>query len=160
MKYTIAKFYRVTGHSTQKRGISPDIPFKSFFDHFEIGESRLDNVLAWDKIPAQKIVNNGVNIKGQIPKLMESSSTRLKSSEAYQKLITDIDKYGKIVNEKFLSLNKEKRLKKRKEDEYWSKRVNEVVYSYRVDSKDKDKKEDLYLSETLNIVGDLFSISK
>jgi carboxyl-terminal processing protease len=50
LKLTISKFYRVSGGSTQHRGIIPDISFPSMFDSDEIGESHLDGALPWDQI--------------------------------------------------------------------------------------------------------------
>ena len=50
LKITESKFYRVSGESTQHRGVIPDITYPSLFDPEEIGESALDNALAWDQI--------------------------------------------------------------------------------------------------------------
>ncbi len=50
LKITESKFYRISGESTQHRGVLPDILFPSLFDPTEIGESALDNALAWDQI--------------------------------------------------------------------------------------------------------------
>lgn len=50
LKVTESKFYRISGDSTQNRGVLPDIQFPSLFDDDEIGESSLDNALAWDQI--------------------------------------------------------------------------------------------------------------
>ncbi|MDG1474522.1 MAG: carboxy terminal-processing peptidase, partial [Porticoccaceae bacterium] len=50
LKLTISKFYRVSGDSTQHRGILPDIAFPSLHDIDEIGESLQDYALPWDKI--------------------------------------------------------------------------------------------------------------
>lgn len=50
LKLTISKFYRVSGGSTQHRGIIPDIAYPSMFDSDEIGESHLDSALPWDQI--------------------------------------------------------------------------------------------------------------
>lgn len=50
LKLTISKFYRVSGGSTQHRGIIPDISYPSMFDSDEIGESHLDSALPWDQI--------------------------------------------------------------------------------------------------------------
>ena len=54
LKITESKFYRISGDSTQHRGVIPDIDFPSLFDFDQIGESALDNALSWDQIaPAQ-----------------------------------------------------------------------------------------------------------
>lgn len=50
LKLTVSKFYRVSGASTQHRGIIPDISYPSMFDSDEIGESHLDSALPWDQI--------------------------------------------------------------------------------------------------------------
>lgn len=50
LKVTESKFYRISGDSTQHRGVIPDIEFPSLFDHEEIGESALDYALDWDQI--------------------------------------------------------------------------------------------------------------
>ncbi|MCK0753128.1 carboxy terminal-processing peptidase [Chromohalobacter japonicus] len=50
IKLTRAKFYRITGESTQLRGVEPDITFPSLIGMDEIGESALDNALPWDKV--------------------------------------------------------------------------------------------------------------
>ena len=50
LKITESKFYRISGDSTQHRGVVPDVSFPSVFDTAEIGESSLDHALNWDKI--------------------------------------------------------------------------------------------------------------
>jgi len=50
LKYTVSKFYRVSGDSTQHRGILPDIALPAMFDTEEIGESHLETALPWDQI--------------------------------------------------------------------------------------------------------------
>ena len=50
LKITESKFYRISGDSTQHRGVMPDILYPSLFDPSEIGESALDNALPWDQI--------------------------------------------------------------------------------------------------------------
>ncbi len=50
LKITQAKFYRVSGESTQHKGVVPDITFPSLFDTDKVGESALDKPLPWDKI--------------------------------------------------------------------------------------------------------------
>ncbi|MGR0278562.1 carboxy terminal-processing peptidase [Marinomonas dokdonensis] len=50
LKITQAKFYRVSGETTQHKGVVPDIIFPSVFDTEKVGESSLDRPLPWDKI--------------------------------------------------------------------------------------------------------------
>lgn len=50
LKITAAKFYRVSGQSTQHQGIIPDIEFPEIYDPERIGESSLDDAMPWDMI--------------------------------------------------------------------------------------------------------------
>ena len=50
LKLTIAKFYRVTGESTQRLGVSPDISLPSPVSDDEVGEIAAPNALPWDAI--------------------------------------------------------------------------------------------------------------
>lgn len=50
LKLTQAKFYRISGGSTQHKGVLPDIYFPTLYDPEVIGESALDNALAWDTV--------------------------------------------------------------------------------------------------------------
>lgn len=50
LKLTLAKFYRISGKSTQHKGVLPDIEFPSFYDGRDIGESTLPDALPWDTI--------------------------------------------------------------------------------------------------------------
>ena len=52
LKITESKFYRISGESTQHRGVVPDVAFPSLYDTEEIGESSLDHALNWDQINA------------------------------------------------------------------------------------------------------------
>jgi carboxyl-terminal processing protease len=50
LKITESKFYRISGDSTQHRGVEPDVEFPSIYDDNEIGESSLHHALNWDQI--------------------------------------------------------------------------------------------------------------
>ena len=50
LKLTAAKFYRVSGRSTQHRGILPDIEFPDIYNAEHIGESSLEGAMPWDQI--------------------------------------------------------------------------------------------------------------
>lgn len=52
LKLTESKFYRISGDSTQHRGIVPDLILPTLYDHDEIGESALPHALPWDRIAA------------------------------------------------------------------------------------------------------------
>lgn len=50
LKITQAKFYRISGQSTQHQGVIPDVEFPELYDNERIGESSLDDALPWDVI--------------------------------------------------------------------------------------------------------------
>ena len=55
LKITESKFYRVSGESTQHRGVVPDILFPNVYDQNKVGESSLDHALPWDTIAAMSL---------------------------------------------------------------------------------------------------------
>jgi carboxyl-terminal processing protease len=55
LKITESKFYRVSGESTQHRGVVPDILFPQVYDKEKVGESSLDHALAWDTISSMNL---------------------------------------------------------------------------------------------------------
>jgi carboxyl-terminal processing protease len=57
LKITESKFYRISGESTQHRGVVPDVQFPSIYDATEIGESALDHALRWDQISPVRHIN-------------------------------------------------------------------------------------------------------
>lgn len=50
LKLTVSKFYRVSGGSTQHKGVEPDIELPAIYDEEELGESSSKNALPWDSI--------------------------------------------------------------------------------------------------------------
>ncbi len=78
LKLTQSKFYRISGESTQHRGVLPDVAFPSLYDPKEVGESALDNALPWDRIkPVQHKIY--FDIQQVLPSLMAKHEERIKS---------------------------------------------------------------------------------
>lgn len=76
LKITEAKFYRISGDSTQHRGVIPDVILPSLLDPSEIGESSYDNALPWDRIhPAPH--QNYYNIKKYLPTIETDHQERM-----------------------------------------------------------------------------------
>ncbi|WP_062067626.1 carboxy terminal-processing peptidase [Cellvibrio sp. OA-2007] len=76
LKITEAKFYRISGDSTQHRGVIPDVTLPSLLDPDEIGESSYDNALPWDRIhPAPH--QNYYNIKKYLPTIETDHQERM-----------------------------------------------------------------------------------
>ena len=90
LKITESKFYRVSGGSTQHRGVVPDINYPSLFDPEKIGESALDNALAWDQIAPTRF-NRYNNYDSIIPTLASLHNTRAANNPDYQFLQDQVD---------------------------------------------------------------------
>ena len=108
LKMTVSKFYRVSGDSTQHRGILPDISFPSVHDLDEVGESHQDNALPWDsihRVPHQ----TKDELKAFIGPLTESHLERRKEDPDFASLIERIELSDKWAREISLSLNLEQR---------------------------------------------------
>ena len=116
VKLTIAKFYRITGGSTQNLGVTPDIQFPTAFDTHKIGESSEFAALPWDKIKPVKFQPFG-NIKPYLQKLKEEHLFRIKKNFEFQNLIASIKEYKNNRTNYKISLNKKIREKEKKQKE-------------------------------------------
>jgi carboxyl-terminal processing protease len=103
---TIGKFYRVTGESTQHRGVEPDIPLPSAISLDEVGESSLHYALPWDRIAAARFTP--VAPAGAMPTALaldKEEAVRGKQDPDFQWLVGSIDANEKLRQQKSLSLN-------------------------------------------------------
>ncbi|MGA0055147.1 MAG: carboxy terminal-processing peptidase, partial [Steroidobacteraceae bacterium] len=105
---TIGKFYRVTGESTQHRGVEPDVPLASPISLKDIGESSLDDALPWDRIQPAGFGQPG-QLTPSIAKLVTEESARQRRDPDYRWWLADIAAVEKIRGQKSLSLNIETR---------------------------------------------------
>ncbi len=116
LKLTIQKFYRVSGGSTQNRGVIPDIHLPSAGDLSETTESAQKDALPYDEIAPAAYVRDGRMVQ-RIPSLLESSDERTEISKEFEWIRDDLDRWQKQKSEKAVSLNLAKRLAERKADE-------------------------------------------
>jgi carboxyl-terminal processing protease len=167
IQYTIAKFYRINGGSTQHRGVLPDIAFPSAIDPADWGESKYENALPWDQIkPAN--YQQVAQLQPLFPILEKQYTARIKQNREFNYLLEDIAEYKKEKDDKTISLNIE--IRKAKRDVAKSKRlarVNERLAAMgkpAVTSLD-DLPEDLenldpFLDEAANITFDFVKLTK
>jgi len=105
---TIGKFYRVTGESTQHRGVEPDVTLASPISLDDIGESSLDDALPWDRIQAAGFGQPG-QLTPSIAKLVTEENARQRRDPDYRWWLADIAAVEKLRSQKSLSLNIETR---------------------------------------------------
>jgi len=105
---TIGKYYRVTGDSTQNRGVTPDITVPSPIDSHMVGESTRDTALPWDQIRSTRFTP-----RGQLDEAIELLSTehgrRRGSDPDFVYLLEDIEAIETQRSRKSVSLNLETR---------------------------------------------------
>jgi len=116
LKYTIQKFYRIAGGTTQKHGVTPDIILPSIYDYMELGEANLPRSLEPDSIdPASfEKVNH---VPSNLPELRKISKERIAMDKDCQYVLADIDRYKEIKQRKTISLNEEDRSVEKQEEE-------------------------------------------
>ncbi len=111
---TQQKFYRITGGSTQNRGVIPDIELPSLYDISEVGESSLEAALPWDKIkPAQ--FNTYRDFSLQIPKLKALHDKRISQDPDFIHLTETNHLIETRRHQKEISLNENKRRAEKKQ---------------------------------------------
>jgi carboxyl-terminal processing protease len=123
---TIGKFYRVTGESTQHRGVEPDIPLASVLDTKEIGESALESSLPWDRIAGVPFKTSTVAATGpSVAMLASAEDARAQHDPDYRWLVSDIAAIDTLRAEKRVSLNlKVRREERAREDKERLEREN------------------------------------
>ncbi|MFQ5549041.1 MAG: carboxy terminal-processing peptidase [Woeseia sp.] len=105
---TIGKYYRVTGESTQHRGVDPDIALPSSIDANLVGESVRETALPWDTIKTTRF-RAGEPLDNTISSLTAGYISRSKDDPDYQYLLEGIQDVEQVRAQKSLSLNIEDR---------------------------------------------------
>ena len=107
VKLTRSKFYRISGESTQHRGVIPDITFPDFYDAYDdIGESSLDGALPWDTVrPVEYRAYHP--IQAAIPELRSLHEERAKTSPDFNYLLGQIERTRELREREEISLNEE-----------------------------------------------------
>jgi carboxyl-terminal processing protease len=102
---TIGKFYRVTGESTQHRGVEPDVTLPSQIDMDEFGESALEGALPWDRIPGVPFRSEVKPQQPSIAALATEEKTRADRDPDYRWLVADLAAAESVRKQTSLSLN-------------------------------------------------------
>jgi carboxyl-terminal processing protease len=162
---TIGKFYRVTGESTQHRGVEPDVPLPSPIDMKEIGESALDAALPWDRIAGVPFQASAVSVPAlPVATLTSDEDVRAQKDPDYRWLVSDIAAIDNVREQHSVSLNlkarREERTRQEKErlDRENSRRAAKNLPPFKsVEEIDKDKAElpDVVLTQAAEIMADM-----
>ena len=175
---TTGKFYRISGSSTQHKGVTPDIEFPTIFPADKYGESSEPSALPWDEIKSSNYAKVE-DLSAKIQKLKATHDTRMKTNKEYQFLLQDIEEFKDLDKEKPLPLN-EVDLKKQRdaqEAKNLAKENERRVYrglepivkndaktkeedGAKVEAKPKEDKFDFIQSESVKIMTDYILLNK
>ncbi|WP_074493636.1 carboxy terminal-processing peptidase [Mucilaginibacter polytrichastri] len=116
LNLTMAKFYRISGGSTQHKGVTPDISFPAVIPLDKYGEDTEPSALPYDMIKQSTYTKVG-DFSTVIPQLSKMHTERMNSSPNYKYLLEDIADFKKRDAEKSVTLNEEQLKKQRDADE-------------------------------------------
>ena len=158
---TIGKYYRVTGESTQHRGVEPDIRLPSAIDSDSVGESVRDSALPWDTIATTRF-RAGQPLENTIQSLTANHTERSKEDPNFNYLTQFIEDDRETRSRKSVSLNIESR---RAERESQMERALELENERRaalslepidsLEDLEEDDRPDIQLDQAAGIVTDL-----
>jgi|HubBroStandDraft_1064217.scaffolds.fasta_scaffold00745_16 carboxyl-terminal processing protease len=163
---TIGKFYRVTGESTQHRGVQPDIPLVSVIDAKEVGESTLESSLPWDRIAGVPFKTSTTVQSKAVPLLVSEEDQRAQHDPDYRWLVSDVAAIDTLRGQHSVSLNlKVRREERAREDKERLDRENArrtaknlpPLKSVEDLDKAKDDEPDVMLEQAAQIVTDMLN---
>lgn len=167
IQYTIQKFYRINGGSTQLKGVEADIKFPEIINAAKTGESFEDNALPWDKIPAASYQLSG-SARNAVAELTKKHEERIAKDPEFIVLNEDIALRKERDDRKFTSLNLAERQKENDEDE--ARRLANLNERFKregkkvlknIDALPKDyEAPDFFLKETEKMMVDWLEIDK
>jgi hypothetical protein len=114
VKITIRKFYRVSGASTQFKGVVPNIILPDPLDYRTDleSESTLDNPLPWDTIPSATYTKFGM-VQPYVAELGKKSAARIATNQDFAYIQQDIAEIQKSISNKSITLNEHDAIKER-----------------------------------------------
>jgi len=175
LKLTLAKFYRVSGQSTQHQGVLPDIDYPSIIDTKEIGESALPEAMPWDTIrPVIKPASDP--FKPFLAQLKKDHEDRSNKDAEFTYIRDRLALTKKLMEEKTVSLNEQERRarhddveakqlalenvrRKAKGEEPLKELKKEDEDALPAEDENTKPEDDAYLSETGRILIDYLSVS-
>lgn len=175
LKLTLAKFYRVSGQSTQHQGVLPDIDYPSIIDTKEIGESALPEAMPWDTI--RPVVKPAADpFRPFLAQLKAQHEARSVKDAEFTYIRDRLALTQKLMNEKTVSLNEQERRarhdsietkqlalentrRKAKGEEPLKELKKEDEDALPVEDENTKPEDDAYLAETGRILIDYLSAS-
>ena len=165
LKITLAKYYRVNGGSTQKIGIEPHIEFPNIYDRSIYTENSRDNALDWDRIRNVSYDNINYITEPLVDHLTSAFNYDIKNDSSFINYLSFVEETRKNRKKKSVSLNYNKRLNEKKNNDSKSNNLNtsvEISEIFPVKEEDllKKIKNDLYLRESIKLFVEMLSFKE
>ena len=167
LKVTIAQFYRVSGWSTQNRGVETSLVLPSLYNARDIGESTLDNALPWRSIDQVSYRVSG-NLKKVLPKLKQLSENRIANSDFFQKVKEDVQEYLTTIKPlkytSILKMQEDNLRRKTQRDQELESASEKADEDNSDDTEIEEEKQEIqldeYMKESLGILSDYIKLQK
>ncbi|MFC0444836.1 carboxy terminal-processing peptidase [Pseudidiomarina halophila] len=104
VQYTIAKFYRINGGSTQMRGVEPDVKFPTVTDSETFGESSQENALPWDKIDTADYQQLELISAAKLNELQALKEKNIEENPEFSYILEDAAEYQREKDKTWVSL--------------------------------------------------------
>lgn len=155
IKVTTAGYYRISGESTQLKGVIPDIVLSSPFDHKEWGEENLPNAIQLDPVPKANYLQVG-HLEPYIIRLEENSRTRTATNLQFNAYTSLLQRIRTIYDIKEMPLD----LESRKEMSQSEKELYELQDKMfdTASGVTNNVETDFVLIEGLNILADMVTL--
>jgi carboxyl-terminal processing protease len=153
VKLTIAKFYRISGGSTQHKGVIPDIEFPSIFANKEYGEGASIYSLPYDSINPESY-SKQTKITEQLNKLKQLHNVRMLGNAEYVYLLEDIETVKKSDVKQYVSVNEALYKKELKENETKNKARKDAREKTKANQGKDASNADLILDEAKELIID------
>ena len=165
LKITLAKYYRVSGGSTQKIGVEPHIEFPNIYDRSIYTENSRNNALEWDKI--RDITFDKINYINEplVNHLNATFQNDIKSDSSFINYLSYVEDTKENRKKKKISLNYSKRITEKKANDDKSNSLNTTVkiteiFPIKEETLLKKVQNDLYLRESVRLFVEMLSFKE
>ncbi len=162
---TIGKYYRVTGESTQHRGVQPDISMPTAISTEEVGESTRVSALPWDRIRPVEF-GKSAQWAQVIPALAQAHERRIAEDPDFKSLLADLESFEQVRTQKKLSLALKTRVSEREQleqarlaRENARRAAHDLPQIEKLSDLNGAEPPDAVLAETTQIAADLSAMS-
>lgn len=155
IKATCSMFFRISGDSTQKRGVIPDVSIPSSLDYMELGEESLPNAMEWSRIRPAVFRPLSPGVARWVDALRDGSAERRENNPRFMAYMQLVDRLRVLNESQVVPLGIERRRALAREEKKLRDLQQEVDPEDATAPENGRKRPDLVLDEALRILSDL-----